>query len=72
MLHYFQTLHPLLEDGCQGDEKPEPHMKVVIITNNLIIYGNIFIMPTFLFLLCNVISLQIYNIYLYSGKHTNV
>jgi hypothetical protein len=24
----FQTLHPLLEDGCQGDEKPEKYKKV--------------------------------------------
>ncbi|KAJ8315842.1 hypothetical protein KUTeg_007992 [Tegillarca granosa] len=27
----LKTLHPLLEDGCQGDEKPEPHMKVAFI-----------------------------------------
>ncbi|XP_041346957.1 E3 ubiquitin-protein ligase RNF213-like, partial [Gigantopelta aegis] len=25
------TLHPLLEDGCQGDEKPEPYKKVAFI-----------------------------------------
>ncbi|XP_053396339.1 E3 ubiquitin-protein ligase rnf213-alpha-like isoform X2 [Mercenaria mercenaria] len=27
----LKTLHPLLEDGCQGDEKPEKHMKVAFI-----------------------------------------
>ncbi|WAR07202.1 R213A-like protein, partial [Mya arenaria] len=27
----LKTLHPLLEDGCQGDEKPEPFMKVAFI-----------------------------------------
>lgn len=28
---WFQTLHPLLEDGCLGNEKPEPHMKCAFI-----------------------------------------
>ncbi|KAL5009497.1 hypothetical protein ScPMuIL_011802, partial [Solemya velum] len=27
----LKTLHPLLEDGCQGDEKPEEYMKVAFI-----------------------------------------
>ncbi|WAR07278.1 R213A-like protein [Mya arenaria] len=27
----LKTLHPLLEDGCQGDEDPEPFMKVAFI-----------------------------------------
>ncbi|XP_052808691.1 E3 ubiquitin-protein ligase rnf213-alpha-like isoform X2 [Mya arenaria] len=27
----LKTLHPLLEDGCQGDEKPEPYKKVAFI-----------------------------------------
>ncbi|XP_053396010.1 E3 ubiquitin-protein ligase rnf213-alpha-like [Mercenaria mercenaria] len=27
----LKTLHPLLEDGCQGDEKPEKHKKVAFI-----------------------------------------
>ncbi|XP_053396012.1 E3 ubiquitin-protein ligase rnf213-alpha-like [Mercenaria mercenaria] len=27
----LKTLHPLLEDGCQGDEKPEKYMKVAFI-----------------------------------------
>ncbi|XP_071112725.1 E3 ubiquitin-protein ligase rnf213-alpha-like isoform X2 [Haliotis cracherodii] len=27
----LKTLHPLLEDGCQGDEKPEPFKKVAFI-----------------------------------------
>ncbi|XP_061169274.1 E3 ubiquitin-protein ligase rnf213-alpha-like [Saccostrea echinata] len=27
----LKTLHPLLEDGCQGDEKPEEHKKVAFI-----------------------------------------
>ncbi|XP_060597648.1 E3 ubiquitin-protein ligase rnf213-alpha-like, partial [Ruditapes philippinarum] len=27
----LKTLHPLLEDGCQGDEEPEKHMKVAFI-----------------------------------------
>nr|XP_034331576.1 E3 ubiquitin-protein ligase rnf213-alpha [Crassostrea gigas] len=27
----LKTLHPLLEDGCQGDETPEEHMKVAFI-----------------------------------------
>ncbi|KAL3881508.1 hypothetical protein ACJMK2_027940, partial [Sinanodonta woodiana] len=27
----LKTLHPLLEDGCQGDEKPQPHKKVAFI-----------------------------------------
>ncbi|XP_052083737.1 E3 ubiquitin-protein ligase rnf213-alpha-like [Mytilus californianus] len=27
----LKTLHPLLEDGCLGDEKPEPHKKVAFI-----------------------------------------
>ena len=26
-----QALHPLLEDGCEGDEEPQPHMKVAFI-----------------------------------------
>jgi len=30
MIVFYQTLHPLLEDGCQGDETPEPHMKVLV------------------------------------------
>ncbi|XP_062591685.1 E3 ubiquitin-protein ligase rnf213-alpha-like, partial [Saccostrea cucullata] len=27
----LKTLHPLLEDGCQGDEQPEEHKKVAFI-----------------------------------------
>ncbi|KAK3096790.1 hypothetical protein FSP39_003301 [Pinctada imbricata] len=27
----LKTLHPLLEDGCQGDETPEPYKKVAFI-----------------------------------------
>ena len=27
----FQSLHPLLEDGCQGDEEAEPYKKVAFI-----------------------------------------
>ncbi|KAL3881517.1 hypothetical protein ACJMK2_027949 [Sinanodonta woodiana] len=27
----LKTLHPLLEDGCQGDEEPLPHKKVAFI-----------------------------------------
>ncbi|KAL3881536.1 hypothetical protein ACJMK2_027968, partial [Sinanodonta woodiana] len=27
----LKTLHPLLEDGCQGDEEPEPYKKVAFI-----------------------------------------
>ena len=27
----LQTLHPLLEDGCEGDEEPEPYKKVAFI-----------------------------------------
>ncbi|XP_060557066.1 E3 ubiquitin-protein ligase rnf213-alpha-like [Ruditapes philippinarum] len=27
----LKTLHPLLEDGCQGDEEPEPYKKVGFI-----------------------------------------
>ncbi|KAL3881511.1 hypothetical protein ACJMK2_027943, partial [Sinanodonta woodiana] len=27
----LKTLHPLLEDGCQGDEEPQPHKKVAFI-----------------------------------------
>ncbi|XP_052807608.1 E3 ubiquitin-protein ligase rnf213-alpha-like isoform X3 [Mya arenaria] len=27
----LKTLHPLLEDGCQGDEDPEPFLKVAFI-----------------------------------------
>ncbi|KAK3585578.1 hypothetical protein CHS0354_036765 [Potamilus streckersoni] len=27
----LKTLHPLLEDGCQGDEKPELHKKVAFV-----------------------------------------
>ncbi|XP_052238404.1 E3 ubiquitin-protein ligase rnf213-alpha-like [Dreissena polymorpha] len=27
----LKTLHPLLEDGCQGEEKQEPHKKVAFI-----------------------------------------
>lgn len=27
----FQTLHPLLEDGCQGDEESVPYKKVAFI-----------------------------------------
>ncbi|XP_021363666.1 E3 ubiquitin-protein ligase rnf213-alpha-like isoform X2 [Mizuhopecten yessoensis] len=27
----LKTLHPLLEDGCEGDEKPEPFKKVAFI-----------------------------------------
>ncbi|KAH3727158.1 hypothetical protein DPMN_053084, partial [Dreissena polymorpha] len=27
----LKTLHPLLDDGCQGDETPEPHLKVAFI-----------------------------------------
>ncbi|ESO09860.1 hypothetical protein HELRODRAFT_190307 [Helobdella robusta] len=27
----LKTLHPLLEDGCEGDEKPEPYKKVSFI-----------------------------------------
>jgi hypothetical protein len=26
-----QTLHPLLEDGCEGDEEAAPHKKVAFI-----------------------------------------
>ena len=26
-----QALHPLLEDGCEGDEEPQPYMKVAFI-----------------------------------------
>ncbi|KAH3728346.1 hypothetical protein DPMN_054300 [Dreissena polymorpha] len=28
---YLQTLHPLLEDGCQGKEEPKPFKKVAFI-----------------------------------------
>ena len=27
----MQTLHPLLEDGCEGNRKPEPWMKCAFI-----------------------------------------
>lgn len=27
----LKTLHPLLEDGCEGDEEPAPHKKVAFI-----------------------------------------
>ena len=27
----LQALHPLLEDGCEGDEAPAPHKKVGFI-----------------------------------------
>ncbi|KAK3588412.1 hypothetical protein CHS0354_015933 [Potamilus streckersoni] len=27
----LKTLHPLLEDGCQGDDEPEPYKKVAFI-----------------------------------------
>lgn len=27
----LKTLHPLLEDGCEGDEKPEPYKKAAFI-----------------------------------------
>ncbi len=27
----LQALHPLLEDGCQGDEEPAPYKKVAFI-----------------------------------------
>ena len=27
----IQTLHPLLEDGCEGDEEPLPYKKVGFI-----------------------------------------
>ena len=32
-MHLFchQALHPLLEDGCVGDEKAEPYKKVAFI-----------------------------------------
>lgn len=26
-----QTLHPLLEDGCEGEEEPAPHKRVAFI-----------------------------------------
>ena len=29
---YFQTLHPLLEDGCPGDEEPDDSKKVIEVT----------------------------------------
>ena len=27
----IQTLHPLLEDGCEGDEEPERYKKVAFV-----------------------------------------
>ena len=27
----LQTLHPLLEDGCEGNKKPEPYMKCAFV-----------------------------------------
>ena len=31
LLLCHQTLHPLLEDGCEGDEEPAPYKKVAFI-----------------------------------------
>ena len=28
---FSQALHPLLEDGCEGDEKPEAYMKCAFV-----------------------------------------
>ena len=30
-LLFLQTLHPLLEDGCEGDDEPLPYKKVGFI-----------------------------------------
>ena len=27
----LQTLHPLLEDGCEGNQTPEPYMKCAFV-----------------------------------------